>query len=160
MGFAYAVYCLESSSPKSFLSKRLWSECWTPKNWCIWTVVLEKMLEGPLDSQEIQPVHSERNQSWIFIGRTDAEAETPILWPPDLKNWLIWKKPCCWEILKAGGEGDDRGWDGWMASPTWWKWVWVNFGSWWWTGSRLSVWTELNWMVWMCASPQVHTFIS
>ena len=86
-----------------------------PKNWCFWTVVLEKTLESPLDCKEIQPVHSKGNQSWIFIGRTDAEAETPILWPPDAKNWL-WKRPWCWERLKAGGEGDDRGWDGWMAS--------------------------------------------
>ena len=68
-----------------------------------------------LDSKEIQPVHPKGNQSWIFIGRTEAEAETPILWPPDAKNWLI-KRPWCWERWKAGGEGDNRGWDGWMAS--------------------------------------------
>ena len=97
-------------------------------------VVLEKTLESPLDFREIQPVHPKGNQSWIFIGRTDAEAETPILWPPDVKSWLIWKRPWCWERLKAGGEGDDRGWDGWMASPTRWTWVWVSSGSWWWTG--------------------------
>ena len=64
---------------------------WVPKNWCIWTVVLEKALESPLDSKEIQLVHPKRNQSWIFIRRIDAEAETLILWPPDAKNWLIWK---------------------------------------------------------------------
>ena len=81
-----------------------------------------------LDYKEIKPVNPKWNQSWIFIGRTDAEAETPILWPPDAKNWLIW------EWLKAGGEGGDRGWDGWMASPTWWTWVWVSSRSWWWTG--------------------------
>ena len=63
------------------------------KNWCFWTVLLEKTLERPLDSKEIQPVHPEGNQSWIFIGKTDAKAETPILWPPDTKNWLIWKDP-------------------------------------------------------------------
>ena len=63
------------------------------KYWCFWTVVLEKILESPLDCKEIQPVHLKRKQSWIFIGRTDAEAETPILWPPDAKNWLIWKDP-------------------------------------------------------------------
>ena len=74
-----------------------------------------------------------RNQSWIFIGRTDAEAESPILWPPDVKSWLR-KRPWCWERLKEGGEGDDRGWDGWMASPTGWTWVWASSGSWWWTG--------------------------
>ena len=70
-----------------------------------------------LGLQEIQPVHPKGNQSWIFTGRTDAEAETPILWPPDSKNWLL-KRPWCWERVKAGGEGNDRGWDGWMASRT------------------------------------------
>ena len=68
-------------------------EGWVPKNWCFWTVVLQKTLESPLDSKEIQPVHSKGNQSWIFIGRTDAEAETPILWPPGAKNWLTGKDP-------------------------------------------------------------------
>ena len=66
---------------------------WAPKNWCFWTVVLEKTLESPLDGKEIQPVHPKGNQSWIFIGRTEAEAETPILWSPDVKNRLIWKNP-------------------------------------------------------------------
>ena len=97
-------------------------------NWCFWTVVLEKTLESPLDCKEIQLVHPKGNQSWIFIGRTDIEGETPILWPPDVKNWLIWEDP------DAGKEGDDRRWDGWMASPTQWTWVWVNSRSWWWTG--------------------------
>ena len=68
-----------------------YKESWVPKNWCFWTVVLEKTLESPLDSKEIQPVHPKGDQSWVFIGRTDAEAEPPILWPPDAKNWLIWK---------------------------------------------------------------------
>jgi len=68
-------------------------ESWVLKNWCFWTAVLEKTLESPLDFKEIQPVHSKGNQSWIFVGRTDAEAETPILWPCDVKNWLIWKDP-------------------------------------------------------------------
>ena len=67
-------------------------ESWTPKNWCFWTVVLEKTLESPLDCKEIQPVHSKGHQSWVFIGRTDAEAETPILWPPHVKGWLIGKE--------------------------------------------------------------------
>ena len=118
--------------------------------------LLEKTLESPLD-KEIQPVHPEGDQSWVFIGRTDAEAETPILWPPHAKSWLIWKRPWCWEGLGAGGEGDDTGWDGWMASPTWWAWVWVNSGSLWWTGRPGVLWfmglqrvghdwvTELNW---------------
>ena len=66
---------------------------WVPKNWCFWTVVLEKTLESPLDCKKVQPVHTKGNQFWIFIGSTDAEAETPILWPPDAKRWLIWKDP-------------------------------------------------------------------
>ena len=77
--------------------ERIWElyckESLAPKNWCFWTVVLEKTLESPLDCKEIQPVHPKGYQSWVFIGRTDAEAETPILWPPDMKNWLIWKDP-------------------------------------------------------------------
>ena len=68
-------------------------ESWAPKNWCFWTVVLEKTRESPLDCKEIQPVFSKGDQSWVFIGRTDAEAETPILWPPHVKSWLIWKDP-------------------------------------------------------------------
>ena len=70
-----------------------YKEGWAPKNWCFWAVVLEKILESPLDCKEIQPVHPKGNQSWIFIGRTDPEAETSILWPPGVKNWLIWKDP-------------------------------------------------------------------
>ena len=70
-----------------------YKESWAPKNWCFWTVVLEKALESPLDCKEIQPVHPKWDQSWVFTGRTDAEAETPILWPPDVKNWLIGKDP-------------------------------------------------------------------
>ena len=101
-------------------------EGWAQKNWCFWTVVLEKTLESPLDCKEIQPVHPKGDQYWIFIGKTDAEA--PILWPPDVKKLTHWKRPWCWDILKAGGKGDDRGWDGWMASPTWWTWDWVNLG--------------------------------
>ena len=106
-----------SSQGYGFSSGHVWiweldyKESWAPKNWCFWTVVLEKTLESPLDCEEIQPVHPKGNQSWIFIGRTDAEAETPILWPHDVKNWLIGKRPWCWERLKAGGDGDDRGWD-------------------------------------------------
>ena len=108
-------------------------ESWSPKNWCFWTVVLEKTLESPLDCKEIQPVHSEGDQPWVFFGRTDAKAETLILWAPHANSWLIGKRPWFWEGLGAGGEEDDRGWDGWMASLTRWMWVWVNSGSWWWT---------------------------
>ena len=88
-----------SSQGYGFYSSHIWmweldsKESWAPKNWCLWTVVLEKTLESPLDCKESQPVHPKGNQSWLFIGRTDAEDETPILWPPDAKNWLIWKDP-------------------------------------------------------------------
>ena len=88
-----------SSQSCGFSSSHVWlwelghERSWALKNWCIWTVVLEKTLESPLDCKEIQPVSPRGNQSWIFIGRTDAEAEAPILWPPDVKNWLIWKDP-------------------------------------------------------------------
>ena len=81
----------------AFSSGHVWmweldcEESWAPKNWCFWTVVLKKTLESPLDCKEIQPVHPKGDQSWVFIGRTDAEAETPILWPPHAKNWLIGK---------------------------------------------------------------------
>ena len=86
-----------SSQGYSFSSSHVWmweldcEESWAPKNWCFWTVVLEKTLESPLDYKESQPVHPKGNQSWVFIGRTDVEAEIPILWPPDAKSWLIWK---------------------------------------------------------------------
>ena len=88
-----------SSQGYDFSSSHVWlweldyKESWALKNWCFWTVVLEKTLEYPLDCTEIQPVHLKGNESWIFIGRTDAEAETPILWPPDAKSRLIWKDP-------------------------------------------------------------------
>ena len=90
-----------------FPSSHVWmweldyKESQLPKNWYLWTVVLEKTLASPLDSKEIQPIHSKGNQSWRFIGRTDAEAEAPILWPPNVKSWLIgkdlthWKRPWC-----------------------------------------------------------------
>ena len=104
-----------SSQGYGFSSGQVWmweldyKESWVPKNWCLWTVVLEKTLESPLDCKEIQPVYPKGDQSWVFIGRTDVEAETPILWPTDVKSWLIGKRPWCWERLRAGGEGDDRG---------------------------------------------------
>ena len=89
-----------------------------------------------LGLQEDQTSPSQRKSVLNIIGRVDAEAETPILWPPDVKNWLTRKKnPWCWKRLKAGGEGENRGWDGWMASSTQWTWVWANSGSWWRTGN-------------------------
>ena len=83
-------------------------ESWAPKNWCFWTVVLEKILETALDCKEIQPVHPKGNQSWIFIGRTDAGAETPILWPPDAKKWLIWKGPDAGKDWRREEKGRQR----------------------------------------------------
>ena len=109
-----------------------YKESWVPKNWCFWTVVLEKILESPLDSKENQPVHPKGNQSWIFTGRTDAEAETPILGHL-MRRADSFEKTLMLERLKVG-EGDDRGWNGWMASLTWWTWVWESSWSWWWTG--------------------------
>ena len=88
-----------SSQGYGFSSGHVWmweldyEEGWAPENWCFWTVVLEKTLESPLDCKEIKPVHPKGDQSWVFIGRTDVEAETPILWPPDAKSWLIWQDP-------------------------------------------------------------------
>ena len=91
-----------------------YKESWAPKNWCSWTVVLEKALESLLDCKEIQPVHPKGNQPWIFIGRTEAEAETPILWPPDVKNWLVWKDPDAgkdWRWEEKGPTEDEMvGW--------------------------------------------------
>ena len=95
-----------------------YKESWAPKNWCFWTVVLEKTLEIPLDCKEIQPVHPKGDQSWVFIGRTDVEAETPILWPPDVKNWLIGKDPDTgkdWGQEKKGITEDEMvGWHHWL----------------------------------------------
>ena len=131
-------------------------EGWALKNWCFRTVVLEKTLESPLDSKEIKPVDLKGNQPWIFIGKTNAEAEAPILWPPDTEM-TYWKRLWYWERLKAGGEGGNRGWDGWMVSSIQWTWVWANWEivkdreAWWaavhgvaksWT--QLSNWTTLN----------------
>ena len=120
--------------------------------------MLEKTLESPSDCKKVQPDNPKGNQSWIFIGRTDAEAETPILWPPDVKNWLFGKDPDAakdWRQEEKGMTEDEMVW---MASPTQWTWVWVNSGSWWWTGRpgmlqstlgsqrvRHNWVTELNW---------------
>ena len=110
-----------------------YKESWAPKNWCFWIVVLEKTLESPLDCKEIQPVHPKGDESWAFSGGTDVEAETPILWPPDGKKWLIGKDPDAGQDLRQEEKGM-REWDGCMASPTWWTWVWASSRSWWWTG--------------------------
>ena len=97
--FSYFANKGPSSQTYGFSSSHVWmweldnKESWAPKNWCFWTVVLEKTLESPFDCKESQPVNPKGNQSWIFTGRTDVEAEAPILWPPDMKNWLIGKEP-------------------------------------------------------------------
>ena len=108
-------------------------ESWAPKNWCFGTVVLEKTLESPLDCKEIQAVHPKGYQSWIFTGKAGAEAETPILWPPDAKNWLIGKDPDAgkdWRQEEKGMTEDEM--VGWHHRQ--WTGVWVNSGSWWWVG--------------------------
>ena len=137
-----------------FSSSHVWmwdleyKESWAPKSWCFWTMVLEKTLESPLDCKEIKPVHRKGNQSWMYIGRTDAEVQ----YFGHLEKILMLAR------LMAGGDGDNRGWDGWMASLTQWTRVWVNSGSWQWTGRpglmesmgsprvRHNWVTELNWM--------------
>ena len=111
-----------------------YKETWAPKNLCFWTVVLEKILESPLDCKESQPVHPKGDQSWMFIGRTYVEAETPILGPPDVKSWLIWKDPDAGKDWRWEEKGTTEGWNVWLASPIQWTWVWVNSGSGWWTG--------------------------
>ena len=95
-------------------------------------LALEKTLDSPLDFKEIKPVHPKGNQSWIFIGRTDTESEAPVLWTPDAKTPQKW--PWCWEGLRAGREGNNKGWHGWMASPTQWTWVWTSSRNWGGTG--------------------------
>ena len=135
-----------------------YKESWVLKNWCFWSVVLKKTLKSPLGCKEIQPVHPKGNQSWIFIGRTDAETETPIFWPPDAKNSHL-KRPWIWERLKVDVDRDDRVWDDWMASMTPSTWLWINSRSWWWIGKpgflqsmgsqrvRHDWVTELNWHI-------------
>ena len=130
-----------SSQSYGFSSSQVWmweldhKESWVPKNWCFWTVVLEKNLESPLECKEVKGVNFKGNQPWIFIGRTNTEwswcSNTLATWCEEM---IHWKRPWGWERLMAGGEGDDRGWDGWMASPTQWTWVWESSGRWWRTG--------------------------
>ena len=132
-------------------------ESWVQKNWCFWSVVLEETLESPLDCKEIKPVHPKGDQSWVFNGKTDVEAETPIL------GHLMWRADSLEKTLMLGkNEGrrnrGHRGCNGWMASLAQWTWVWVTSGGWWWIGKPGMLWymgfqrvrhdwaTELNWM--------------
>ena len=119
LNFCYPLLLLPSFLPRvRVFSNRhvsVWEldykESWAPKNWNFWTVVLEKTLESPLDRKEIQPVHPKGNQSWVFIGRINVEAETPIFWPPDVKSWLIWKDPDVGKDWRQEEKGT-KGWDG------------------------------------------------
>ena len=109
-------------------------EGWAHKNWCFWIVVLEKTLGSPLNIKELKPVNLKGNQSWIFTGRTDAEAKAPILWPPDVKWRLIGKDPDAGNDWRQKEKSTAKGWDGWMASPTRWTWIWTNSRRQWRTG--------------------------
>ena len=152
-----------SSQGYGFFTGHVWmweldhKESWAPKNCCFWTVVLEKPLQSPLNCKELKPVNPKGNQSWIFIGRCWSWNSNTLA--TSCKELTNWKRPWCWERLKVEGEGDDRGWDGRMASLMWWTWVWRGSGNWWWTGKpgvlqfMGSQWvrhdwaTELNWTV-------------
>ena len=155
-----------SSQSYDFPSSYVWmweldyKESWASKNWCFWIAVLEKTLESPLDIKQIQPVKSVLNvhwKDWCWSWNSN----TLVTWCEELTHW---EKPWCWERLKAGGEGDRRRWDGWVASSIQWTWVWVISRSWWWTGRpgvlqsmglqgvRHNWATELNWKL-----PDVQT---
>ena len=162
-----------SSQGYGFSSGHVWmweldyEEGWAPKNWSFWTVVLEKTLENSLNCKGIQPVHSKGDQSWVFFGRNDAKAETPILWLPYARSWLIVKDSDTkrdWGQEEKGTTEDE------MASPTQRTWVWVNSGSWWWTGRPGVLWfmgsqrvehdwaTELNWTEYIGISERYWVF--
>ena len=115
-------------------------ESWAPKNWCFWSVVLEKTLESPLDCKKIQPVNPKGDQSVLIVHWKDWcwNSNTLVTCCEELTHV---KRPRCWKRLKAGGKGDNRGFDGWMASLTQWTWGWVNSGSWWWTGRPGMLWS-------------------
>ena len=117
-----------------FPSSHVWmlelnhKESWALKNWYFQIVVLEKTFESFMDWKEVKPVNPKGNQPWIVIGRTDAEAEVPNTLATWCEEPTYWKRPWCWERLRAKGEEGDRGWDGWMASPIQWTWIWANSG--------------------------------
>ena len=165
-----------SSHSYGFASSHVWmweldyKESWALKNWCSWTVLLEKTLQSPLDSREIQPVHRKGNQFWIFIGRTEAEAEAPILWQ-SMRRTDSLEKTLMLGKIEGKGEGNDRGWDGWMASLAQWTWVRAHSRRWWRMGkagvlqsmrsdtnsqTQLSGWTTTLW----CINISVDSFSS
>ena len=144
------IFCLSLLWPQRKTNTKLWEKqtgqkgkFWLVSSLSFWTVMLEKILESPLDCKEIQPVHPKGSvlnvhwKDWCWSWNSNTLAT----WCEELTHW---KRPWCWERLRAGGEGDNRGWDGWMASPTRWTWVWVNSGRWWWTG-RSSVLWSMGW---------------
>ena len=153
----YLVKAIGFSSSHVWMWELDHKESWVPKNWCFGTMVLEKTLESPLDCKEIRPVNPKGTvpnihwEDWCWSWNSNLL----VTWYKELTHW---KRPWCWERLKARGEGDDRGWDGGMASPTQWTWVWVSSGIWWWTrkpgvlqsmgswrvGHDWETWTELN----------------
>ena len=152
-----------SSQSYGFSSSHVWmwelnyKESWVLKNWCFWTVVLEKTLESPWTAKRYnQPILKEISPEYSLEGlMLKMKLQYLATWCEELTHW---KSPWCWERLKAGGEEGDRGWDVWMASPTWWTWVWVSSRSWWWTGKawRAAVhgvaesWTRLrDWTAWL-----------
>ena len=133
-----------------------YQESWVSKNGCFWTVVLEKTLETPLDCKGIQPVHPRGDQSWVMVGRMMLKLKLQYF-SHLMRRADSFEKTLMLERLRAGGEGDSRGWDGWMASPTQWTCIWVDSTSWWWTGRPGLLWfsgsqrighdwaTEINW---------------
>ena len=160
----YFVNTGPSSQDYGFSSGHVWmwelgcEESWAPKNWCFWTVVLKKTLESLLDCKEIQPVHPQGAQSWVFIGRIDVKTETPILWPPDVKSWLIWKDSDAgkdWGQEKTGTIEDEMvGWHHWLNGCGFGWTLGVGDGqggpaccsTWGCKESDLTEWTELNWI--------------
>ena len=135
----YFAYKDLSNQSYCFSSSHIWiweldhKESWELKNWCFWIVMLEKTPESALNCKEIKPVYPKGNRAWIFLERTDSEADFPILWPPDGKNWPTWKDPDAEKDWRQEVKGMTE-WDGWMASLTQWTWVWACSKSRWWTG--------------------------